>query len=307
MKAFVIDGYGGPEVLVERDVAKPIAGPSQVVVRIYAASYNPIDVKLASGDMKEFAPLKFPWTPGADFSGVVEQIGEGVTGLAVDDEVYGFSSIGGCYAEKLLIDASAIGHKLLSLSHVEAASLALVGQTAAQALDAADLKAGQTILIHGASGSVGSAAVQIAHSLGAKVIATGSAESLPYLQSIGADQVIDYKTTPFESVAKEVDAVLDTIGGDTQHRSFAVLKPNGILVALTEPPSQELAEKYHVRIVMLDTKSTRTNLDELSMLIEASKLKPNVGKVMEFSEIAATWRALPTLKVFGKIVFVVGG
>jgi len=303
MKAYLIDGYGDWEALKEREVSDPTTKPTEVLVRIYTTTLNPADTAQASGVDRAEMPLTFPWIPGADFSGIVVATGEKVTDLKQGDAVYGYSGTGGAYAELISIDEHAVGIKPASLTDVDAASLALVGQTASQALELGGLEKGQTILIHGAAGAVGSCAVQIAHSLGAKVVATGSAESTSYLLKIGADEVIDYKTTRFETVVKDVDVVIDTIGGDTQKRSFSVLKAGGALVALNQPPSPELAAQYKVRGLMLDTKSTRSGLNQLSNRILTGVLKPNVGKVFPIAEVAMVWRDVKSLKVFGKIVF----
>ncbi len=305
MKALQIDSYGGPESLIQRELPPPTAGDGQVVVRIFTTTLNPIDIKLASGVMRDFMPLKFPWTPGADFSGVIETVGANVELLNTGDEVYGYSAVGGAYAEQIVIDASNIGKKPPLLSTIEAASLALVGQTAQHALAAAKLEPGKKILIHGALGGVGSAAVQLAHAAGAYVIATVATGGEASAKAFGANEVIDYKTTAFETVVKNVDAVLDTIGGETQQKSFTVLKEGGVLVALTQPPSPETAAKYKVTAVMLDTHSTSESVDALSNSIISGDLKPQVGKVYPLADAAKVWSEWPTLHITGKIVFTV--
>ena len=303
MQAIQLDDYGAPDTLIFRELPSPVPGYRQVLLRVQATTLNPIELKLASGKMRNEMPLTFPWTPGADFSGSIVSLGEGVTDLAPGDEVYGFSSNGGAYAELILMDDEKVAKKPQSLTHVEAASVALIGQTALQAINVAELKAGQTILIHGASGSVGNAAVQLAHYRGARVIATGSASSAELIKSYGADLFVDYKTTPFESVAGNLDAVLDTVGGDTQTRSFPLLKENGCLVALTQPPSKETAERYHVRAIMLDTKSSRATLDEITKLLDSGALKPHIGKIYPLSDVIKAWQEWPSPQISGKIVF----
>jgi NADPH:quinone reductase-like Zn-dependent oxidoreductase len=197
MKAIRIHEYGGPEKLREEDVPEPRAESGQVLVRVHAASVNPIDYKLASGVMRQIMPLEFPWIPGGDFSGVVEAVGAGVTGFKKGDVVYGDTPGGGAYTQQLGTSASVVAPKPSKLSHIEAASVPLAGQTAWQALfDHGRLERGQTVLIHGGSGGVGAFAVQLAHWKGAKVLATGSAENADFLRSLGADMAIDYKAKP---------------------------------------------------------------------------------------------------------------
>jgi NADPH:quinone reductase-like Zn-dependent oxidoreductase len=305
MKAIQLKQYGGAEQLSEADVPKPEAKPGLVVVRILAASYNPIDAKLASGHMRQVFPIEFPFIPGMDFSGSVDALGEGVEGFALGDQVYGYAPSGGSYAEFIATPVDKIAPKPHALSYVEAASLATVGQTALQALELAQLKAGQTILIQGAGGAVGGAATQLAHHRGARVIAVATAESRERLREYGADEVIDYKATPFESVAREVDVVLDGVGGDVQQRSFSVLRPGGALIALTAPPAQEEAAKYHVRAIMLQTEASAASLEALTAKIDAGEIRPFVGRTYPLSAVARAWEDVRTQHLEGKIVFTV--
>ncbi len=303
MKSIELKQYGGPEQLSEADVPKPEAKPGQVVVRVFAASYNPIESKMASGVMRQMSPLTFPFRPGSDFSGTVDSLGAGVEGLSVGDEVYGMAA--GTYAEFVAVDAGKIARKPRTLSHVEAASLAGVGQTATQALERAPLRSGQTVLIQGASGAVGSVAVQIAHHMGARVIASADAESRDRLLGYGADEVIDYKATPFESVAKDVDVVLDGVGGDVQQRSFAVLRPGGMLIALSQPPSEEEAAQHKVTAVMMGTETSAASLEALAAKIDAGEVQPFVGRTYPLSEVARAWADVSSQHIEGKIVFIV--
>ena len=305
MKAIELKQYGGPEQLAETDVPKPEAKPGQIVVRVLAASYNPMDSKQASGAMRQAFPLELPFIPGADFSGTVDALGEGVSEFQIGDEVYGCSMTGGAYAEFITIETDKVARKPRTVSPMEAASLAVVGQTAMQTLEQARLKAGQTILIHGAGGAVGSVAVQLAHRLGARVIASASAESQERLLRYGADEVLDYKATPFESVAKEVDVVLDGIGGEVQQRSFSVLKPGGILVALGQPPSQEEAAAHSVRAIMLQTETSTASLQALAAKIDLGEIRPFVGRTYPLSAVAQAWTQVQSEHIEGKIVFLI--
>jgi NADPH:quinone reductase-like Zn-dependent oxidoreductase len=305
MKAIQIKQYGGEEQLEMVEVAKPRAAAGQVVVRIAATSFNPLDPNRASGNMRQIFPLKFPFTPGGDFSGVVDSVGEDVREFQVGDEVIGYSMEGGAYAEFIAIDAQKVALKPKSVDHIEAASLALVAQTAIQMLDRAGVEKGSTVLIQGAGGAVGSVVVQVAHERGATVIGTASAGSLERVKRYGADRVLDYAAAPFEKSVKDVDAVLDTVGGPVQQRSYAVLKQGGSLVAINQPPSEEEAKKHHVKASMLVTETSTGSLQKVTAMIDTGKIKPFVGKVYPLSDVAEAWRYAPSIE--GKTVFAVAG
>lgn len=228
MKASFFRKTGGPEVLEYGDLPDPVAGPGQVLVDIHAASVNAADWKQRSGHHGE--AKKLPGTLGRDFSGVVGALGPGVTDLKVGDEVFGVVEQirNECYAEKVAIDAAIVAKKPASLSHVEAAAVALTGLTALTAIeDTLKLKPGEKILIQGGAGGVASFAVQAARHIGAHVISTASAANHDYVRSLGAHEVIDYNAVDFTKAVSGLDAVLDTVGGEVAKRSFAVLKPGG--------------------------------------------------------------------------------
>jgi NADPH:quinone reductase-like Zn-dependent oxidoreductase len=308
MKAIRVHAYGGPEQLHLEDAPQPKAESGKVLVRIHAASVNPIDFKLASGNMRQIMPINFPWIPGGDFSGVVEEVGQGVSGLKKGDAVYGDASGGGAYAEFYSGPATMIALKPRKLSDAEAASVPLAAQTAWQGLfDNGRLEPGQTVLIHGAAGGVGTFAVQLAHWKGAKVLATASAANADYLRSFGADQIIDYKATPFESVAKNVDLVFDLIGGDTQRRSYGVLKPGGRLIATSQPPSEEEATKHKVQAKMMGMQASSTNLTKLTELLEAGKIKTTIAKTYPLEKAREAWSEIMAGHTRGKIVLEVAG
>ena len=306
MKAIQIKQYGGEEQLELVDVARPEPGPKQVLVRIAATTFNPVDRKRTSGDMKAVFPISFPHIPGGDFSGVVEAAGAEVEGIGVGDPVIGYSMAGGSYAEYIAVDADKVARKPKSVGHVEAAALSMVSLTALQMLERASLQPGQTVLIHGAGGAVGGVAVQVAHPRGIKVIATASTASFNRVTAYGADQAIDYKTTPFEEVVKNVDAVLDTVGGPVQQRSYRVLKAGGRLVSATQPPSPEEAAKYGVSASMVFTEVSSAGLETVARMIDAGEIKPCVGRVYPLSEVAQAWRDIRTTHIEGKVVFLVG-
>jgi NADPH:quinone reductase-like Zn-dependent oxidoreductase len=305
MQAIQVNEYGGPEQLTVVEIPKPVAGRGQVVVRVHATSFNPVDAKRVSGKMRQAFHITFPHVPGGDFSGVIDSVAANISGYQPGDEVYGDTEAAGAYAEYIAVDVAKISPKPRNLSHIEAASLALVAQTALQALDHAKLQSGQTILIHGAAGAVGSAAVQLAHLRGAHVIASGSAASLDRLRSYGADKVFDYKATPFESVASNVDAVFDTVGGEVQQRSYAVLKPGGYLVAVAQPPSPVEAQKHGVHAMFFSTDSSIGTLRDVTAAIEAGELKPYVAKTYPLASAAQAWQDIATNHIEGKVVFTV--
>ena len=249
MKAVRIHAYGGPDVLAYEDAPRPTAGDGEVLIRVYATSVNPFDVAVRAGYMDGYFHYKLPLVLGSDVSGVIEAVGAGVTGFAPGNAVYARGGVfrDGANAEYVVVFATDVAAKPASLDHLHAAALPHVTLTAWQALfEQAQLSTGQTVLIHGAGGGVGHIAVQLAHWRGAKVIGTAST-NLDVLRDLKVEQIIDYSKTPFESVAHDVDVVLDTIGGDVQERSYATLKPGGILVATVQPPSEETAKAHGVR------------------------------------------------------------
>ncbi|EOH6072773.1 NADP-dependent oxidoreductase [Burkholderia cenocepacia] len=302
MKVIELQSYGGADALHLAEYSNPTVGPGQVLVRVVATSFNPIDPKRASGALKAIFPLRFPFVPGGDVSGIVEMVGVGATGYAVGDAVYGYTADGGAYAEYIAIDATKIAKKPANLSHMEAASLALVGQTATQAVEAAGVEKGRVVLIQGAGGAVGSIAVQLAHRIGARVIGTASPNDAERLLSYGADQIIS-RDTPFEDQVAKVDAVIDTVGEEVQARSLKVLKPGGILVALSQPPSQDEAARQGVRAVMLLTETSTANLDTLRERIESGDVIPFLGRSYPLADVPQAWREAADGKTKGRIVF----
>jgi NADPH:quinone reductase-like Zn-dependent oxidoreductase len=290
MKAIRVHTYGGPEQLRFEDAPAPLAGTGRVVVRVRATSVNPFDLKLASGMFKEMIPITLPYVPGGEFAGVVEDVPPDVTGLKKGHEVFG-NCPAGSYAQFVAAPADTIAPKPASLGFTEAACVPLAGQTAWQALfDHGDLRRGQTVLIHAGAGGVGSYAVQLAHWAGARVLATASGDGVPYVKELGADDVIDYKATRFESVAQDVDLVLDLLGGDTQARSFGVLKKGGRLISTVQPPSQDVAQKHGVRAAFFSMKPTSAGLIRLAELIDAGDLKVTVARTYPLADAAAAWR-----------------
>jgi len=290
MKAIQLPHYGAADQLRYEEIPTPRAGPGQVLVRVRAAAVNPLDSKIASGALQQLMPLTFPWTPGNDFAGTVEAVGAGVTTVKPGQQVYGTGSAGGAYAEYFVAAAETVAPKPTTLSFVEAASVPVGALTAWQGLTrGGQLKAGQTVLIHGGAGAVGAYAVQFAHQLGAHVIATAAAEDLDFVRSLGADEVIDYHATRFETVVQDMDVVFDLVGGDTQQRSFAVLKPGGYLVATSQPPSAEEAAKHGVHGVMFQMKPSAEDLARVARQLDAGTLKIDVARTYPLAQAGQAW------------------
>lgn len=278
MKAIRVYEYGNPEVLQLEDIADPVAGEGEVLIEVAGAGVNPIDWKVLSGAMKAFIPLPLPFTPGVEVSGKVIATGPGVTQFKLGDEVFGFINIVGGYASKAVAPVSKLALKPQSLSALQAGAVPATALTAWQALtEHAGVQRRQKVLIHAAAGGVGSMAVQIAKYLGAEVIATASASNHAYLKQLGADYVIDYTTQAFDELVSEVDVVLDLVGGDTQNRSFRVLKRGGLLISPVSAPSITLANDYGVTPINFATRSDGAQLSLIAELFDRGHLTVDVG------------------------------
>jgi NADPH:quinone reductase-like Zn-dependent oxidoreductase len=304
MKAARMHNYGGPEVLVYEDVPRPEAAADEVLIRIHAASVNPVDWKIRDGYGKESFGHQLPHILGCDVAGIVEAVGAEVNRLQVGNSVYGYTSLRreGTYAEFIVAKASEIAIKPNTLNFIEAAAVPVGALTAWQAIfDIAHLEAGQTILVHAAAGGVGSMAVQLAKAKGAYVWGTASARNADFLKELGVDQVIDYQTTPFETVVHNVDVVFDTLGGETQQRSLTVLKPGGILVSSVQPPPEQIAETG-VRGAMVAVQPNAAQLDEITALIDAGKIKPFVETILPLAEVRQAHELSQSGRTRGKIV-----
>ena len=279
MKAIRIHQYGDATTLRYEDAPMPVLQPDEVLIRVAATSFNPIDMKIRAGFMKDMISKSFPLILGWDCAGTVEQIGSAVTTLKAGEEVYTMADFdhGGTYAEYVAVNQSQIAPKPKTLSFVQAAALPMVAQTALTALRAGELKSGQTVLIHGGAGGVGTMAIQMAKALGARVITTASGQGADLVKSLGADEVIDYKMANFKDVVRDVDVVIDVIGGQTQEDSWSVLKKGGFLVATAIPPAKEKAEQYGVRATFIFTQPSRTALEEIAAMVDDGKLRPIIS------------------------------
>jgi alcohol dehydrogenase len=291
MKSTQIKRYGGSEVVEINQSTPALNDPSagKVLVTVIAAGVNPADWKVREGYFQQMTPLQFPSTLGMDFSGVIEKVGEGVSGFKQDDQVYGDAAAirggSGAFAEMALANEDSIAHKPKTLSHEEAAGLPLVGVSAWQALvETIGLSGGQKILIHGGAGGIGSIAIQLAKHNGAYVATTVSTNDKEFVQQLGANEAIDYKTQTFEDLLHDYDAVFDTVGGETYTRSFNVLKKGGIIVSMLEQPSQELMHRFGVKATHQFTKVNRERLTKLAQWVDQNNIHVNIDRTFPLDE-----------------------
>ncbi|MEU9130496.1 NADP-dependent oxidoreductase [Kitasatospora sp. NPDC048540] len=312
MRSVVQDGFGGPEVLRVQRVPRPVPLPTEVLVRVHAAGVNPVDWKTRGGSGMAGLLGEPPFTLGWDVSGVVEEVGFGVTTLKADDEVYGmpwFPRAANAYAEYVTAPARQFALKPATLDHVHAAAVPLAALTAWQAIvDTAHLQAGQRVLITAAAGGVGHFAVQFARHLGAHVIATASAARHPWLKELGADESIDYTSTRFEDAAKDIDVVIDLVGDAhdmTSTRSLKVLRPGGLLVAIPQGVSPELAqaaEAAGVRVTPFLVEPDGAALTTIAGLIDAGEVAVEVAETFPLEQVGAAHARGEDLRTRGKLV-----
>lgn len=307
MMAVRIHAHGDASVLQYEEAPRPEVGAAELLVRVHAAGVNPVDWKMRSGAVK-FPGAALPMTLGFDVSGVVEEVGPGVTRFKAGDEVYAYLNLqrGGGYAEFVSVPQTEAAMKPKSIDHTTAAGVPLAALTAWQALvDHGEIKKDDKVLIHAAAGGVGHFAVQIAKAKGAHVIATASERNHQFLKDLGADVVVDYRTQKFEDFAKDVDIVLDPIGGDTQTRSFAVMKPGGILVSIVQPPDQAKLDEHKVRGVVFLVQPAGSQLVLLGEMIDEGQIKPHISATFPLEQAAEAHKASETGSTRGKIVLTV--
>jgi NADPH:quinone reductase-like Zn-dependent oxidoreductase len=305
MKAVRIHNYGGPELLKYEEAPRPQPGEREVLIRVHATSVNPIDWKIRAGYAKDFMPHSFPLILGWDVSGTIEAAGPGASRFKKGDEIFAMAdaSRDGAYAEYIVVRESEIALKPKSLHHIRAAAVPLAALTVWHALfDTAKLQSGQRVLVHGAAGGVGHYAVQLAKWKGAYVIATGSTKNHDLLRELGADETIDYTTHKFESIVRDVDVVLDTIGGETQERSWQVLKKGGILASLVQPPSEEKAKAFGVRGVMVEKRPDGAALAEIAKIVDSGQLAPVIDRILPLSEARRAHELSQSGHTHGKII-----
>jgi NADPH:quinone reductase-like Zn-dependent oxidoreductase len=308
MKAAVVHDYGGPEVFKYEDVPRPEPTDDEVLVRVMAAGVNPVDAYVRRGMLAKRG-LKPPLIIGYDIAGIVEKAGAKITKFKPGDAVYAYLPVsrGGGYAGFAIAKEDEMSLKPRNVDFEKAAAVPLAATTAWQALiDAAKLDKGQTVLIHGGSGGVGSFAVQIAKTRGAKVIATGSTANQDLLKQLGVDQLIDYTTTKFEQVVKDVDVVLNCVRADTLPPSYGVVKKGGIIASITGEPDAAECAKRGIRCSNVMAHPDAALLEELTKLIEANKITPIVSQTFPLSEVAKAHRQIETRHTRGKIVLKIG-
>lgn len=305
MKAIRIHDYGGPEVLELEEAPTPMPEDDEVLIKVYATSVNPVDWKIREGLRKDKFPADLPLILGWDVSGVIEKAGNDVHKLKPGDEVYGRPdpTKDGAYAEYIAVKANQVALKPKSLDHIHAASVPLAGLTAWQGLfDRGHLQKGQSVLIHAASGGVGTFAVQFAKWKGAYVIGTTSESNKSFVRQLGADEVIDYHNERFEDKLNNIDLVFDTIGGETQHRSLNVIKPGGRLITTVKPENIEEARKRHIYIEGYTAQSYPEQLEQIAELIDEGVVQPVISAVMNLDEAAKAQKLSEEGHVRGKIV-----
>ncbi|HME88032.1 MAG TPA: NADP-dependent oxidoreductase [Chthoniobacterales bacterium] len=305
MKAIVAHEYGGPEVLKYEDAPVPTPKEDEMLIKVFAAGVNSFDGALRSGKYAQVFNTQLPWHPGYDIAGVVEKIGSSVTKFKVGDAIYAFISIfsGGGYAEYALAKQNDAALKPGTVSFVQAAGAPSVALTAWQAVvDKANVQSGQTVLIHGASGGVGMFAISIAKIRGAKVLASASTANQDFLKQLGADVAIDYKTQKFEDLTKDVDVVIDGVGGETLKRSYPIVKKGGIIVTLTGRVDQTELEKYGIRGASLEVENNGEELAQIGKLIDEKKTKIVVSETFPLAEASKAQAKADTGHARGKIV-----
>lgn len=308
MKAAQISKYGELDFIdINNDAPKPILKDDKVLVEIYAVSINPFDFFIIKGSMKDYIKSKLPITIGGDFSGKIIEVGKNVVNFKMGDEVYGTAIIlsggSGAFAEIASVNPDRISIKPSNIDFIQTASLPLVGSSAIQTLEEEiKLKENQKILIHGGAGGIGSIAIQLAKYLGCYVATTVSDKDKEFVKSLGADEIIDYKTEKFEEKIKNYDAVYDTIGGEITEKSFRVLKKGGVLASMKGHPNEELAKQYNAVAVAINTKINNDHLNRLKELVEKKIVQPKVDRVFPLDQTKEAFEYKQNNHPRGKVI-----
>ena len=272
-QAIRIHNYGGPEELKLEQIQHPEPQAGEVVVRVLAVGVNPVDWKITEGHMKNFRPVQFPYVPGRDIAGIVEEVGAGVTAFQKGQAVFGQSAKGG-YAEHTIASVNTLALKPEVLSFEEAAAIPVGATTAWQGLfDHGKLQAGQTVLVQGAAGGVGLFAIQFAHWKGAHVIGTTSKANVDFVRSLGAETVVDYTSTAVEQVVHDVDLVFDTVGASTLASSLKAVKNGGTLVTIAGQPPEEKVRERNVQVAAFSAQVSSELLSTFAQLIKEGQVK----------------------------------
>jgi NADPH:quinone reductase-like Zn-dependent oxidoreductase len=291
--------YGGSEKLVLETIPRPVPGANEVLIKVHFAGVNPVDWKFRAGYLRDFMPVQLPFVPGIDVSGTIEELGSEVKGLKKGQAVFGVAK--GAYAEYAIASANDITAKPDSLGFEQAATLPVGALTAWQTVEDAGIKTGQTVAVLGAAGGVGLFAVQFARAKGAKVIGTASSANLHYVKSLGAEKSVDYTKGPLETEIKNVDVVIDTVGGETLEKSYSLLKTGGVLVTVAGQVSEEKAKARGVKALS----SRRGPTEKLKMIGEmaaAKTLRSEVGKIFPLAEARAAQDLSQTRHGRGRIL-----
>lgn len=310
MKTVRIHEYGNADVLHIEEIPIPQIASDELLIKIHAASVNPVDWMVREGYLKDMHLHKLPLTLGQDFSGTVEKVGSSVTGFKVGDNVFGRPSLdrNGSYAEFIEVKATEVALMPKTITYDETATLPVAGTTAWETLvNRAKIKKGQRVLILGSSGGVGSLAVQIARNKECYVIGTTSNVNLEFVKNLGADEVIDYKSQDFSQRLSDIDVVLDTVGGENQEKAFKVIKRGGVLVSTVSKPNQKIAEQYGVRCENVSVGPNANILNELRTLVEMGQIHPVIDKVYRLEDAKQAQNYSQSGKARGKIVLEITG
>ena len=292
MKAMQYTAYGDSSVVKTADLKIPEPKENEILIKVAAITINPMDMKIRSGTLQKVMPVQLPYTPGLDIAGIVEAVGNDVTRFMKGDAVFA-TTFGGTYAEYAIVKEVQAALMPDNTSAIEAASLAVPLVTA------------YTVLVHGAAGGVGSIVVQMAKAIGAYVIGTASGKGIAVAKELGADEVIDYKNTDFTQQLKDIDLVADLVGGETQAKSFSILKKGGKLISIVMPPPSELAEQYGVTAKFISSEPSHKKLEYGKDLVQQGKIKTQIAKTMALDEAAAAQDIVSAGGIDGKVVLTV--
>jgi alcohol dehydrogenase len=291
------------------EAPKPTLENDRVLVEVRAASINPFDVKLTEGFYKDFIPLNLPATPGSDVSGIVSEVGGDVDGFEIGQEVYGMANASGgqgSIAEFTAVKATQLAAKPQNVDFIEAAALPLTAISAYQALaEHMNLQKDQKVLIHGGAGGIGSLAIQIAKQIGAYIATTVAAEDMDFVKALGADEMIDYKTEDFSELLQDYDAAFDTVGGETNVKSYKILKNGGALVSMLEAQNEELVKEKSINYTQQQTAATPQRLQRITDLVESGSLKVHVDKTFPLDSASEAFDYWRTNHPRGKVVITV--
>ncbi len=307
MKAAQIKDYGHADQFVINDIDTPTVSDRKVLVEVHSASVNPFDTMVREGYLKDMIPLTLPVTLGGDIAGIVAEVGDGVDNVAVGDKVYGQANVvagnSGAFADFAVTTAGELARAPSNVDFDHAAALPLVGVSALQALtEHLNLQSGQKLFIHGGAGGIGSIAIQIAKNIGAYVATTATGEGIAFVKSLGADEVIDYKTEDFADKLKDYDAVFELAGGQDFDKSLTTLKSGGTAVSMIATADEAKAKELGVTAISQQTKTTTEKLEKLAKLVEDGVVTPQIEKVYPLEQIKEAFEDRESGAVKGKIV-----